>query len=56
MPARYSRHYYDLYCYEKSQYKESAFRQPDLLERVVTFINKFYRCRGLNTRKQSREI
>ena len=44
MPARYSRHYYDLYCYEKSQYKESAFRQLDLLERVVAFKKKFYRC------------
>ena len=44
MPARYSRHYYDLYCFGKSQYKESAFRQLDLLERVVAFKKKFYRC------------
>ena len=44
MPAHYSRHYYDLYSFGKSQYKESAFRQLGLLERVVTFKNKFYRC------------
>lgn len=44
MPVRYSRHYYDLYCFGKSQYKESAFRHLDLLEKVVAFKSKFYRC------------
>lgn len=43
-PKRYSRHYYDLYCIDKSEIKEKAFRDMELLSKVVTFKNKFYRC------------
>ena len=42
MPARYARHYYDVYCIGHSEYKEKAFEQPELLERVVRFKMKFY--------------
>lgn len=42
IPARYSRHYYDLYCMAKSRIKESAIAQPELLEEVARFKNKFY--------------
>lgn len=43
-PTRYSRHYYDLCCMAKSDVKENAFRDVDLLEKVVSFKDKFYRC------------
>ena len=43
-PTRYSRHYYDLYCMYNSPVKESAFQDLILLERVVKFKEKFYRC------------
>ena len=43
-PSRYSRHYYDLYCMYNSPVKEAAFKDLDLLERVVKFKEKFYRC------------
>ena len=42
MPARYARHYYDVYCIGHSDYKDTAFGQLDLLERVVNFKMKFY--------------
>ena len=43
-PARYSRHYYDLYCMAKSSVKDAAFANTELLEKVVRFKEKFYRC------------
>lgn len=43
-PARYSRHYYDLYCMAQSEVKENALRDKELLDKVVTFKAKFYRC------------
>ncbi|MGM9858896.1 MAG: nucleotidyl transferase AbiEii/AbiGii toxin family protein [Bacilli bacterium] len=42
IPARYSRHYYDMYCLAKSQVKELALSQPDLLIQVAEFKQKFY--------------
>ena len=42
MPIRYSRHYYDLYCIAKSDYKANALKQIDLLNRVTNFKIKFY--------------
>ena len=41
-PARYSRHYYDLFCMNASPVKAAAFRNLDLLARVVTFKDRFY--------------
>ena len=43
-PSRYSRHYYDLYKMMKSPVKDNALADNDLLERVVRFKDKFYRC------------
>jgi hypothetical protein len=42
MPARYSRHYYDLYCMAQTEYKAFALRNLDLLQKVVIFKMKFY--------------
>lgn len=42
MPARYSRHYYDLYRMADTSIKQSAFESIDLLEKVVEFKIKFY--------------
>ncbi len=42
MPARYSRHYYDLYCMSKTEIKDNAVKQPELLEEVAKFKDKFY--------------
>lgn len=44
LPARYSRHYYDLYCMSNSPVKSSAFSNMPLLHKVVQFKAKFYRC------------
>lgn len=44
LQERYSRHYYDLYCMAETPVKERALADPDLLERVVAFKDKFYRC------------
>lgn len=41
-PARYSRHYYDLRCMEKSPVKAVAYENLALLERVVWFKERFY--------------
>lgn len=41
-PARYSRHYYDLYCMDRSHVKQKAYTKLDLLERVVRFKARFY--------------
>lgn len=43
-PPRYSRHYYDLWCMCASPVKNSALGQTDLLDAVVKFKRKFYRC------------
>lgn len=43
-PSRYSRHYYDLYKMMQTQVKKNALSDNDLLERVVKFKDKFYRC------------
>lgn len=43
-PTRYSRHYYDLYCMSHSQVKKDAFDNVKLLNKVVAFKEKFYRC------------
>ena len=42
MPLRYSRHYYDLFCMTKTDYKTIALKRLDLLQRVVVFKMKFY--------------
>ena len=34
-PARYSRHYYDLYCMANSPVKDAAFANIELIEKVV---------------------
>ena len=44
MQPRYSRHYYDLWCMVRQGTKDSALRNPDLLDEVVSFKRKFYRC------------
>lgn len=41
-PSRYSRHYYDLYCMDKSPVKAQAYVDLPLLERVVAFKARFY--------------
>jgi len=42
MPARYSRHYYDLYCISRTGHKSAALKQLELLQKVVAFKMKFY--------------
>ncbi len=43
VPPRYSRHYYNLYMMAADkELKKSALTQPDLLDDVVEFNNKFY--------------
>ncbi len=44
LPARYSRHYYDLYMMLHSPIKESAIADPELLKEVAEFKEKFYIC------------
>lgn len=44
MPARYSRHYYDLFRMAGSHIKDRALEDTDLLQTVVDFKMKFYRC------------
>lgn len=41
-PARYSRHYYDLWCMDTSPVKAAAYGNLELLERVVRFKERFY--------------
>lgn len=43
-PSRYSRHYYDLYKMTYSPVKDNALADNDLLDCVVKFKDKFYRC------------
>lgn len=42
IPIRYARHYYDIYCLAHSIYKNRAFMNQELLEKVVSFKEKFY--------------
>lgn len=42
IPARYSRHYYDLFCMANTTVKNKAISQPDLLEKVAEFKKRFY--------------
>lgn len=42
IPARYARHYYDIYRIANSPYKNTALAQLELLEKVATFKAKFY--------------
>jgi hypothetical protein len=42
MPARYSRHYYDLFCIAGTDHKVAALNQLDLLQKVTAFKMKFY--------------
>lgn len=42
MPKRYARHYYDLFCMANSIYKDAAFKNIELLPKVVEFKKKFY--------------
>ena len=43
-PSRYSRHYYDLYRMMNSPVKDAALNNIELLQKVVEFKEKFYRC------------
>jgi len=42
LPPRYARHMYDVYNMGNSWVKESAFKKKELLEKDVTFKQKFY--------------
>lgn len=42
IPARYSRHYYDMYCMIHSLIKDSALKKPELLDEVSLFKKTFY--------------
>ncbi len=44
LPARYARHYYDLCQLSKLPIRASALQKVSLLEDVVRFKMKFYRC------------
>lgn len=44
MPPRYSRHYYDLALLAQSSVKGQALSDPDLLDEVVQFKQRFYPC------------
>lgn len=44
LPVRYSRHYYDLYRMAKSTVKDEAFKDLSLLDEVIAFKRRFYRC------------
>ena len=41
-PSRYSRHYYDMFCFCRNGFKEQAFEQKELLKTVALFKEKFY--------------
>jgi len=43
-PARYSRHYYDLYKIGQSVFADKAISEKDLLAQVVDFKSTFYPC------------
>jgi len=43
-PTRYSRHYYDVYRMIHTDVKDKAMKDISLLNKVVDFKKKFYRC------------
>lgn len=51
LPPRYSRHYYDLYRLSQSPIREKALTSIDLLNDVVQFKMRFYRCNWANYEK-----
>ena len=55
MQPRYSRHYYDLWCMVRQGTKDSAFGNPGLLDEVVAFKRKFYRCSWAHYERATRE-
>ena len=44
MPPRYSRHYYDVYRLSRLPVRDEALAKMELLEEVVRFKMRFYRC------------
>lgn len=42
IPKRYSRHYYDVYKFSQTKYKNSAKEDKKLLKQIIEFRNKFY--------------
>lgn len=44
LPPRYSRHYYDVYRLSRLPVGIDALKDPDLLQEVVRFKMRFYRC------------
>ena len=46
LPARYARHYYDIFCFCRSEFKQKALEQKELLETVAEFKRKFYPSSG----------
>lgn len=43
MPLRYSRHFYDLYRFTKTEYAKKAIENRTLLNKVIIFKKKFYK-------------
>ena len=43
LPKRYSRHYYDIYMFMNTKYKDETLKDFELLDKVIMFKNKFYR-------------
>lgn len=52
--SRYSRHYYDLWCMIKAGTKDAALGKAELLDEVVRFKRKFYRCSWAKYEKATR--
>lgn len=48
MPARYSRHYYDIYMIYKSDYFPTILKRKELFEEVKAFKSKYYRTSWSN--------
>ena len=48
MPARYSRHYYDVFKMAKASIVDSSLRHIDLLPRIVEFKERFYKVAWSN--------
>jgi len=48
MPARYSRHYYDVFKMAKASIADPALKQIDILPRVVEFKERFYKAAWSN--------
>ena len=51
LPPRYARHLYDVYCMANSPVKEQAFSRKELLEKDVTFKQKFYYAKSAHYEK-----